>query len=64
MRIALVSPLYESVPPGRYGGTERVIAALADSWSRWVTTSRCTPRADRRPAPTSSPSSPLRSARP
>jgi glycosyltransferase involved in cell wall biosynthesis len=30
MRIALVSPLYESVPPPRYGGTERVIAALAD----------------------------------
>ena len=30
MRIALVSPLYESVPPERYGGTERVIAALAD----------------------------------
>lgn len=31
MRIALVSPLYESVPPSRYGGTERVIAALADA---------------------------------
>lgn len=30
MRIALVSPLYEKVPPRRYGGTERVIAALAD----------------------------------
>lgn len=30
MRIALVSPLYESVPPAMYGGTERVIAALAD----------------------------------
>ena len=30
MRIALVSPLYESVPPKHYGGTERVIAALAD----------------------------------
>jgi glycosyltransferase involved in cell wall biosynthesis len=30
MRIALVSPLYESVPPNHYGGTERVIAALAD----------------------------------
>jgi len=30
MRIALVSPLYESVPPSHYGGTERVIAALAD----------------------------------
>lgn len=30
MRVALVSPLYESVPPRHYGGTERVIAALAD----------------------------------
>jgi glycosyltransferase involved in cell wall biosynthesis len=30
MRIALVSPLYECVPPHHYGGTERVIAALAD----------------------------------
>lgn len=30
LRIALVSPLYESVPPPQYGGTERVIAALAD----------------------------------
>ena len=30
MRIALVSPLYESVPPLTYGGTERVIGALAN----------------------------------
>jgi glycosyltransferase involved in cell wall biosynthesis len=30
MRIAQVAPLYESVPPGGYGGTERVIAALCD----------------------------------
>jgi len=30
MRIALVSPLYESVPPAMYGGTERVIGALAN----------------------------------
>lgn len=30
MRIALVAPLYETVPPTAYGGTERVIAALAD----------------------------------
>ena len=30
MRIALVSPLYESVPPVTYGGTERVIGALAN----------------------------------
>jgi len=30
MRIAQVAPLYESVPPQAYGGTERVIAALCD----------------------------------
>jgi glycosyltransferase involved in cell wall biosynthesis len=30
MRIALVAPLYETVPPQGYGGTERVIAGLAD----------------------------------
>ena len=30
MRIAQVAPLYESVPPGMYGGTERVIATLCD----------------------------------
>jgi glycosyltransferase involved in cell wall biosynthesis len=30
MRIAQVAPLYEAVPPGRYGGTERVIATLCD----------------------------------
>lgn len=30
MRVALISPLYETVPPSHYGGTERVIAALAD----------------------------------
>jgi len=28
MRIAQVSPLYESVPPELYGGTERVVAYL------------------------------------
>ena len=31
MRIALVPPLCESVPPPRYGGTERVVAWLADA---------------------------------
>lgn len=31
MRIALVSPLFESVPPKLYGGTERVVAYLADA---------------------------------
>lgn len=30
LRIALVAPLYETVPPTAYGGTERVIAGLAD----------------------------------
>lgn len=30
MRIAQVSPLYESVPPRGYGGTERVVAYLAN----------------------------------
>jgi glycosyltransferase involved in cell wall biosynthesis len=30
LRIALVSPLHESVPPKLYGGTERVVAFLAD----------------------------------
>jgi glycosyltransferase involved in cell wall biosynthesis len=31
MKIALVAPLYESVPPKLYGGTERIVAYLADS---------------------------------
>ncbi|MGC2857572.1 glycosyltransferase family 4 protein [Novispirillum sp. DQ9] len=31
MRIAQVAPLYESVPPRFYGGTERVVAALCDA---------------------------------
>lgn len=34
MRIALLSPLYEAVPPPRYGGTERVIGALANELCR------------------------------
>lgn len=34
MRIALIAPLYEAVPPPLYGGTERVIAALADELCR------------------------------
>jgi glycosyltransferase involved in cell wall biosynthesis len=33
MRIAQVAPLYEAVPPGAYGGTERVIAHLCDGLS-------------------------------
>jgi len=30
LRIAQVSPLYESVPPQKYGGTERIVAYLTD----------------------------------
>jgi glycosyltransferase involved in cell wall biosynthesis len=30
VRIAQVAPLYESVPPQQYGGTERVVSALTD----------------------------------
>src|SRR5215469_13090576 len=30
MRIAQVAPLYESVPPKLYGGTERVVSALTE----------------------------------
>jgi glycosyltransferase involved in cell wall biosynthesis len=33
MRIAQIAPLYESVPPEAYGGTERVIAGLSDGLS-------------------------------
>ena len=31
VKIALVSPLYEAVPPKLYGGTERIVAYLADA---------------------------------
>src|SRR5262245_55012362 len=34
MRIAQVSPLYESVPPRLYGGTERVVSYLTDELVR------------------------------
>jgi glycosyltransferase involved in cell wall biosynthesis len=34
MRIAQVAPLYERVPPLRYGGTERVVASVADELVR------------------------------
>ncbi len=34
MRIAQVAPLYESVPPQAYGGTERVIAGLCNELVR------------------------------
>ncbi len=31
MRIAQIAPLYESVPPKAYGGTERIVAYLTDA---------------------------------
>ena len=34
MRIAQVAPLYESVPPRLYGGTERVVSYLAEELVR------------------------------
>jgi glycosyltransferase involved in cell wall biosynthesis len=34
LRIAQVSPLYESVPPPRYGGTERVVSHLTEELVR------------------------------
>lgn len=34
MRIAQVSPLYESVPPALYGGTERVVSTLTEELVR------------------------------
>jgi glycosyltransferase involved in cell wall biosynthesis len=34
LRIAQVAPLYERVPPERYGGTERVVADLTDELVR------------------------------
>ncbi|MCD6255574.1 MAG: glycosyltransferase, partial [Deltaproteobacteria bacterium] len=34
MRIAQVSPLYESVPPKYYGGTERMVSYLTEELVR------------------------------
>jgi glycosyltransferase involved in cell wall biosynthesis len=34
MRIALVAPIFEPVPPARHGGTERSVALLADALAR------------------------------
>ena len=34
LRVALVAPLYESVPPKLYGGTERVVSYLAEELVR------------------------------
>ena len=38
LRIAQVAPLYESVPPQLYGGTERVVSWLTEDSSDSVTT--------------------------
>jgi hypothetical protein len=35
LRIAQVAPLYESVPPRQYGGTERVVAYLTEELVRF-----------------------------
>jgi len=34
MRIAMVAPLIEAVPPLLYGGTERVVSALTEELVR------------------------------
>src|ERR1700757_5399423 len=34
MRIAQLAPPFESVPPARYGGTERVVASLTEELVR------------------------------
>src|SRR6266545_2678267 len=34
MRIAQIAPLYESVPPQQYGGTERVVSYLTEELVR------------------------------
>jgi hypothetical protein len=34
MRIAQIAPLYESVPPKLYGGTERVVSYLTEELVR------------------------------
>ncbi|MGH7873686.1 MAG: glycosyltransferase, partial [Candidatus Binatia bacterium] len=34
LRIAQLAPLYESVPPKLYGGTERIVACLAEELAR------------------------------
>ena len=35
MKIAQVAPLYETVPPERYGGTERVVSYLTEELVEW-----------------------------
>ena len=34
LRIAQIAPLYESVPPKLYGGTERIVAYLTEELVR------------------------------
>jgi len=45
MRIAQVAPLYESVPPQNYGGTERVVSYLTEELVALGTRSPCSPAA-------------------
>ena len=45
MRIAQVSPLYESCPPRLYGGTERVVSYLTEELVRQGHEVNCSPAA-------------------
>jgi hypothetical protein len=51
MRIALVAPLAEAVPPKFYGGTERVVSWLAEELVRQGTGLLCSRAASRRRRP-------------
>lgn len=35
MKIAQIAPLFESVPPQLYGGTERVVSSSLRNWFVW-----------------------------
>ena len=52
MRIAQIAPLYESVPPRLYGGTERVVSWLTEKLvPHWATTLLCSPAVTPSPTP-------------
>lgn len=60
LRIAQVSPLYESVPPSRYAGTERVLHYLTEELHEQghdVTLFASADTAPRRPALSARPTS-------
>jgi len=42
LRIAQIAPLYESVPPKLYGGTERIVAYLTEELVRRAHEITCT----------------------